>query len=80
MYATALGVAEEGLHNIDLAFSSEELKGTNFYPIHSSFVHFGPGFGQAYRFSTPSARGSGGGGGGVGGIGGGFGGGGGGAF
>jgi uncharacterized membrane protein len=78
VYATALGVAEEGLHTIYLAFSSEELKETNFYPIHSSFVHFGPGFGQAYRFSTPSARG--GGGGGVGGIGGGFGGGGGGAF
>ncbi len=78
VYATALGVEEESLHNIYLAFSSEELKGTNFYPIHSSFVHFGPGFGQAYRFSTPSARG--GGGGGVGGIGGGFGGGGGGAF
>ncbi len=67
----------EVLHNMSLVVPSEELKGSNFYLVHSSYAQFGSGFGHAYTSSSPS--GGGGGSGGVGGIGGGFGGGGGGA-
>lgn len=78
VYATALGVAKEVLHNMSLVVPSEELQGSTFYLVHSSYAQFGSGFGHAYASSVPS--GSGGGGvGGVGGIGGGSGGGGGGA-
>lgn len=76
VYATSLGVAKEVLHNMSLVVPSEQMQGSNFYPIHHSYSQFGSGFGNAYASSTPSGSG---GGGGVGGIGGGSGGGGGGA-
>lgn len=75
VYATALGVAKEVLHNMSLVVPSEQLQRSNFYLIHHSFVQFGSGFGSAYASSAPSGSG----GGGVGGVGGGAGGGGGGA-
>ncbi len=75
VYATALGVAKEVLHNMSLVVPSDQLEGSNFYLIHSSYAQFGSGFGSAYAASAPSGSG----GGGVGGVGGGSGGGGGGA-
>ncbi|MGE5456991.1 MAG: DUF2207 domain-containing protein [Methanococcaceae archaeon] len=75
VYATALGVAKEVIDNMSLIVPPEELRGSNFYPVHSSYSQFGSGFGHAYSSSAPSGSG----GGGVGGVGGGSGGGGGGA-
>jgi uncharacterized membrane protein len=74
VYATALGVAKEVLRNMALIVPSEELNGSHFYFIGSSFDQFDSGFGSAYSSSSPS-----GGDGGVGGVGDGSGGGGGGA-
>lgn len=76
VYATALGVAKEVLHNMSLVVPSDELQSSNFYLIHGSYAQFGSGFGSAYAASAPSGSS---GGGGVGGVGGGSGGGGGGA-
>ncbi len=75
VYATALGVAKEVLHNMSLVVPSDKLQGSNFYLVHHSYIQFGSGFGSAYASSAPSGSG----GGGVGGVGGGSGGGGGGA-
>jgi uncharacterized membrane protein len=75
VYATALGVAKEVLHNMSLVVPSEQLQRSNFYLVHGSYSQFGSGFGSAYASSAPSGSG----GGGVGGVGGGSGGGGGGA-
>jgi uncharacterized membrane protein len=79
VYATALGVAKEVIHNMSLIVPSEELKGSNFYLVQSNYAQFDSGFGHAYESSTPSGSGGGGGGDGVSGVGGGSGGGGGGA-
>jgi uncharacterized membrane protein len=75
VYATALGVAEEVLHNMSLVVPSEQMEGSSFYLVHHNYAQFSSGFGNAYASSTPSGSG----GGGVGGVGGGSGGGGGGA-
>jgi uncharacterized membrane protein len=75
VYATALGVAKEVLHNMSLVVPSDQLQRSNFYLVHHSYAQFGSGFGSAYASSAPSGSG----GGGVGGVGGGSGGGGGGA-
>ena len=46
VYATALGVAKEVLHNMSLVVPSEQLQGSNFYLIHNSYAQFGSGFGK----------------------------------
>jgi uncharacterized membrane protein len=81
VYATALGIAQEVIHNMSLIVPSEMQEGSSFYHVTSSYVLFDSGFGSAYTLSSPSGSGDGGVGGigGVGDIGGGFGGGGGGA-
>ncbi|WP_292388765.1 DUF2207 domain-containing protein [Methanosarcina sp. UBA5] len=78
VYATALGIAQEVIHNMSLIVPSEVQEGSSFYPVSSSYVLFDSGFGSAYASSSPSGSGDGGVGG-IGGIGGGSGGGGGGA-
>lgn len=75
VYATALGVAEEVIHNMTLVVPAEQLQSSNFYLIHHNYAYFGAGFDSAYASSNPASQG----GGGVGGVGGGSGGGGGGA-
>jgi uncharacterized membrane protein len=75
VYAIALGIAQEVIHNMELVVPSEQMQTSHFYPIYHNYPQFGSGFGNAYASSAPSGSG----GGGVGGVGGGSGGGGGGA-
>ena len=83
VYATALGVSKEVIHNMYLIVPSEIQKMSNFYLDNQIYITFDFGFRNAYASSAPSGSsviGGSSGGGGGGGIGGGFGGGGGGAF